>query len=143
MKDQVLKEVAERAASKGATLLDEKRPHWEEEIDRDRLDIKSFVDCMATQLYGGFARGIKAIFGVEDDNYRIDLDHKIGEYGFGMSLEGLEFVPNNPTTVRHDQIEKYFRYLDEAWRKEIDIRRFKGEISSPMLITESRELALA
>ena len=45
------------AADNGAVYLDEHRPGWRDEIDRDRLDLNDSCDCVLGQLYGNFLAG--------------------------------------------------------------------------------------
>ena len=57
---QALREARERA-TRGAELLDEKRPGWAAAIDRKRLDMGSVCNCVLGQLYKDFSDGLNAI----------------------------------------------------------------------------------
>ena len=46
------------AVERGASLLDEKRPGWENEIDVDRLDMNNFKNCVLGQVYGEYDAGL-------------------------------------------------------------------------------------
>lgn len=54
-------EAAERAAEKGASLLDRIKPDWFKAIDQDKLDIGSFKYCILGQLFGSWSAGKKAL----------------------------------------------------------------------------------
>lgn len=49
---------ARRNVLSAISVLDEKRPGWENEIDLDRLDVADPKHCILGQLYGGFAKGL-------------------------------------------------------------------------------------
>lgn len=48
-----------------ATVLDEWRPNWRDELDWDRLDLSSAKDCILGQLFGGYTKGLTILFGLE------------------------------------------------------------------------------
>jgi hypothetical protein len=58
-------------AERGAALLDEKKPGWEQLIDRDRLDMSSTNTDVLGQLYGSYGAGLSQLGG------------SLGAYGFG------------------------------------------------------------
>lgn len=63
--DNPLDESREARVARGARLLDEKRPGWRTEIDRDHLDMTSDTDCVLGQLYERYAYGLSALnFGI-------------------------------------------------------------------------------
>lgn len=63
------------AASKGATLLDERRPTWRGELADHRLSFDNRWDCILGQLFGDFHAGVKELdvdpieFGFVCDQY--------------------------------------------------------------------------
>lgn len=46
---------------RGAQLLDQVRPGWERDIDTERLDVSSVLNCPLGQLYGDYHTGVDAI----------------------------------------------------------------------------------
>ena len=58
---RALRKVQERA-TRGAELLDKKRPCWTAEIDRKGLDMQSLCDCVLGQLYGSYDAGLSALW---------------------------------------------------------------------------------
>jgi hypothetical protein len=55
-------ELAERV-ERGAALLDERRPGWWEKVSLQRLDLASECDCPLGQIWGGYIKGVAALFG--------------------------------------------------------------------------------
>ncbi len=47
--------------SRGAELLDEKKPAWALMIDVDKLDIIDEANCILGQLYGTFHGGLRSL----------------------------------------------------------------------------------
>ena len=47
-----------RRVTKGARLLDEKRPGWADEIDVESLDLSNDCQCVLGQLHGYFTTGV-------------------------------------------------------------------------------------
>jgi hypothetical protein len=44
-------------AAAGAALLDQRRPGWHQQVDRDRLDLEDWRADILGQLYGSFGAG--------------------------------------------------------------------------------------
>lgn len=65
---------------RGAQLLDKKRPNWYNEIDLEKLDIKSIDNCVLGQLYDYFVTGLDEL-GVDYSNASESL------HGFDIHLE--------------------------------------------------------
>jgi hypothetical protein len=46
------------------TALDARGPaDWRSRVDVDRLDLDSVVDCVLGQVFGGYATGLRALYG--------------------------------------------------------------------------------
>ena len=54
--------VARESAVRGAEFLDERRPGWAKEIDRERLNMRSACNCVLGQLYGYYNVGLSAFW---------------------------------------------------------------------------------
>lgn len=50
---------------RGAKILDEKRPGWQDESDFAQLDVDSFSKCPLCKVYGNFWAGIEQLFGID------------------------------------------------------------------------------
>jgi len=83
--------VFEEQIAKGAALLDEKWPGWENVISLDTLDIGSSCDCIIGQLYPGqeFPAVTYNVFPIGDLMSRVC---KMREYGFATDCHGLNYV---------------------------------------------------
>jgi len=78
----------EQQIAKGASLLDEKWPGWENVISLDTLDIGSSCDCVIGQLYPGieFPGVTYELFPIGDLMPRV---YKMREYGFAADCYNL------------------------------------------------------
>lgn len=68
----------------GCGVLDEVRPGWVDEIDLDRLNLASILDCVLAQLYGGFFSA-KEKLGMswdvaEDNGFALDFSYERQDY---------------------------------------------------------------
>jgi hypothetical protein len=57
--------VKERVA-RGVALLDERVPGWRKRIDLSAFNFESLECCVLGQLYGGWGRGVRALFNAYD-----------------------------------------------------------------------------
>lgn len=84
---------------RGARLLDEKRPGWENEIDIEHFDISDANTCILGQVFMNgsehdpYNQGIKVLFpdseyGNDDKTHGFDLDAAYYQ-GAGINREGL------------------------------------------------------
>lgn len=48
---------------RGVALLDKHNPGWREKIDREKLDLNDFWNCILGQLYGVMDDGMNELFG--------------------------------------------------------------------------------
>lgn len=87
---------AQRAAA-GARFLDERTPGWESRINTATLNIASGNQCALGQVYGSYSEGLA----------------RTGAAPQSMSL-GFSSTGN---------LDREYRLLTEAWRKEVQDRR--------------------
>lgn len=89
------------SVERGAALLDEKLPGWENDIDLEKLDLAHDCKCVLGQLNGGdYYRGTR----------RIGLETWNDERTYG-------FVPQTPIGQR-----RRWENLTDAWRRLIRSR---------------------
>jgi len=118
-------------AEKIATLLDEVRPNWYNEVDLKTLDMDNSQECLMGQLYGQYNVGMHAV----------GLNVKDGE-AYGVCVSDVESTDPNTTD---DMLEAYFDAENErlmfAIADEVNARRrFDAEVDS--MRAEERELEL-
>lgn len=124
-----MKEMDDRVG-RGATLLDDKNPGWYRKVDRTRLSMGSYLECILGQLYGTFLTGVGELgLGSPSD------------YGFGDD-EG-PWIAAIESRLRDDEEARgrvalgvaLLEGLRPGWRGEIDVERLAGSgvdnISSP------------
>lgn len=51
-----------RKIEKGAALLNEKKPHWYDDIDLGSLELADDTACVLGQLFGAYEDGVKYLF---------------------------------------------------------------------------------
>jgi hypothetical protein len=98
-------EVRQRA-TRGALLLDQKHPGWENEINLEKFEIQNQCLCVLGQLYRSFANGANTLFG--SMMYR----NLVVDHGFDSGSG-----PDDLTVYRQ------FNLLQEAWVEEIKNRQ--------------------
>jgi len=90
-----------KTVERGAALLDERLPGWEDRIDLDKLDLSSTCNCVVGQLYRPTPR---SHLGYTEGLYTLEIKNP--------SRFGFERWPTS----------RYSR-LTEAWRRLIELRR--------------------
>ena len=90
----------------GMDFLDERRPEWRGEIDRNILDLASQTDCILGQLYGHYRDALPAL-GMYGDRA------KQAALGFEVTEEQIEEHHNGG---RRD----YYGDLTAAWEYLLD-----------------------
>lgn len=92
-----------KLAAKGAALLDERYPNWENEIELAKLNMSSIDSCVLGQVYGDYLAGLQEL--------DLDLDGRnASSYGFDLDLIALEQIDD--TILRRAQ-------LNQAWLDQI------------------------
>lgn len=113
----------EARVKKGAALLDEKFPGWEDVIDIDYLDVESGTDCVTAQLAGE----IKGDRDFYTGMHMLDLTagrHNDGSYTeHGFNAECPTVMPPG-----YNQREIYGR-LNRLWREEIAARKVQEPVT--------------
>jgi len=95
---------------RGAALLDKKWPTWAQDIDLDRLDIKSTTSCMTAQYAGSQGEEPYFVTGQE----MLDLDNRAYE------LHGFNADGDSSGENWH---EGGYPILNRLWRELIIQRR--------------------
>jgi hypothetical protein len=96
----------EKEIARGAALLDQQFPGWDEHIDVERLDMLECADCIFGQFFGSYDDGVRTFpqF-VRSNNER---------YSHGFSLK-----TNSENDPRWNE-------LRDAWVRLITLRRTNG-----------------
>jgi hypothetical protein len=118
-------------AEKIATLLDEKRPNWYNEVDTKTLDMDSAQECLMGQLYGQYNLGMAAVGLTVKDGWE-----------YGVCISDVEATDPNTTD---DMLEAYFDAENERMKDaiiaEIEARRsFDRGVEA--MTSEARKLEL-
>ena len=96
--------------TRGAAILDQKKPGWEREIDLASLELSDSCHCVLGQIYGHYCDGVD-ILGVFNGRCT------------GMSVAEAGFI-----TYPSEHISAYAK-LDEAWISLIKERFDTGALS--------------
>lgn len=99
MEDKYTRQLAEArdCTAKGAILLDQTRPSWPSEIDRENLYVSDVSKCICAQLFGGYGIGLSII----------------------AEATGMTNSSGKGFACSHDENVAY----RQAWGEEIDKRR--------------------
>lgn len=93
---------------RGATLLDEKRPGWEEG-DFFPLDIDSFSKCVLCRVFGDFWVGINQLFG---EDYCLDPNAG-SDYGFYPHKDDFLDDPEQATELAQAKTNYWLKLIGE------------------------------
>lgn len=108
MTDYPRGETADERVARGAALLDARHPGWHEEVDLDRLYMRSTCDCVLGQLYSP-----SAAEGTAYDN--------------GLRALGEPDAPAHGfDSVFGERHRLGYPQLEAAWRRAILARREAG-----------------
>lgn len=95
-------------ASRGAKLLDEKRPGWAGEIDLGELEMDNAAQCVLGQVYNSYGMGLNAVL----PDIKIDQVAQIEFYGFAVDMVNKKIA----------MVDKAFARLNRQWRQEVGFR---------------------
>lgn len=94
----------EDRVARGAALLDQMQPGWENDVDLSRLDIGLCNTCIVGQLFGNYNDVVVDAF---DRRYRgISVQHNLGLY----------------SQLPEERTERDYLQLTGAWRAAIIVR---------------------
>src|SRR6478609_1123816 len=93
----------------GASLLDEKKPGWYNNVDLNTLNVNHVYSCPLGQLFGTYSKGLNALFG------QFDRPEDGAPFGFFIKFE----VPK-----KYDSSYTWGEYqkLTEEWKEQINAR---------------------
>lgn len=100
-------------AAKGAELLDEVRPGWEDRVNPDSLNMYNTSWCVLGQLEGDYDFAVHTLLKL---SYQASWVH-----GFHIPLS--EVPPSPPGGATTESMTEVYRPLTEAWRALIAERR--------------------
>jgi hypothetical protein len=98
----------------GAALLDQRRPGWHQQVDRDRLDLEDWRADVLGQLYGSFGAGVRKLTGGRSE---AEVDAWTVAYGFDLDEVDLG---------RSGGPRAAYQALTDAWRDELSRRQGGG-----------------
>jgi hypothetical protein len=101
-------------AAAGAALLDQRRPGWHQQVDRDRLDLEDWRADILGQLYGSFGTGVHKLTGGRSE---AEVDAWTVAHGFDLDEVDLG---------RSGGPRDAYQALTDAWRDQLS-RRQGGE----------------
>ena len=101
-------------AAAGAALLDQRRPGWHLQVDRDRLDLEDWRADVLGQLYGSFGAGVHKLTG---DRSEAEVDAWTVAHGFDLDDTDLG-LSTGPRAA--------YQALTDAWRDELSRRQGGG-----------------
>ena len=107
--------------TRGAALLDEKRPGWAAKIDTDRLQLHDCLNCTLGQLDGEYPHGRRALFGPEEaftGGPLWEANHeRARQHGFTIDRRDIEYSEDS------DNEDAQWDPLTALWRSAILARR--------------------
>ena len=127
----------ETQARKGAELLDQHMPGWEDQIDLATLDGVSTNDCILGQLFGHYFDGCRRLF-PEIPPIPFLLQPESFAHGFAMFSRDEVFMPQDSEQERETRKPRWLA----AWTGEItkrrserrELRELCAEVEQPVVV---------